>query len=377
MYPLAGKLHGATGHRLQSAAIRRIVLIQMLRLAAEKRHVAPTGHDLQPLREMLMKENPDMRLWQGRVDPAEGPLGQYWHQIVKPLTPATLPGTVALLGFACDAGVIRNQGRSGAREGPAKLRTVLSDMPVHECSVLADAGNVVCPPENPQSDDNNLELAQEQLAAQIAALLTRGLFPLVLGGGNEIGYGSFRGIARDLLRQGKRPNIGIIHFGAHFNLRMSDRASAATPLRQIAEDCATHGWPLRCCCLGVSHFANTEAQFERARELGIQWRLDEDMGIAQIDEIQAQLAHFMAEVEQVYLSLSLDVLPAPVMPGVSTPSAHGVALEVVETLIDLVTDSDKLRLADIAELNPLYDLDHRSACVAARLVARIANNMAA
>jgi formiminoglutamase len=326
---------------------------------------------------MLMKEHPDMRLWQGRTDTAEGPLGQHWHQIVKPLTPATLPGAVALLGFACDAGVIRNHGRSGAREGPAALRVMLGNMPVHECSALVDAGNVVCPPENPQADENNLELAQEELAAQISALLARGLFPLALGGGHEIAYGSFRGLARDLLRQGKTPSIGIIKLGAHFDLRMSERAGAATPMRQIAEDCATHGWPFRYCCLGVSHFANTEAQFERARGLGVQWRLDEDMGIAQIDEIQALLAHFMAEVEHVYLSIALDVLPAPVMPGVSAPAAHGITLDVVEALLDLVTDSDKLRLADIAELNPLYDIDHRSARVAARLVARIANNMAA
>jgi formiminoglutamase len=324
-----------------------------------------------------MKENPDMRLWQGRTDTAEGPLGQRWHQIVKPLTPATLPGSVALLGFASDAGVVRNHGRSGSREGPAALRVMLGNMPVHECNALADAGNVICPPENGQPDANNLELAQEELAAQIGALLARGLFPLVLGGGHEIAYGSFLGLARDLQRQGKTPSIGIIHLGTHFDLQMSERASAGTAMRQIAEDCARHDWPFRYCCLGVSHFGNTEAQFERARSLGVQWRLDEDMGIAQIDEIQMLLAHFMAEVEHVYLSLSLDVLPAPLMPGVSTPAAHGIALDVVEALIDLITDSDKLRLADIAELNPLYDIDRRSACVAARLVARIANNMAA
>lgn len=326
-----------------------------------------------------MKQDPDMQLWQGRVDAADGPLGQRWHQIVQPLSklPASnAQGTVALLGFACDAGVARNLGRSGAKDGPAAIRAMLGNMPVHECKAIVDAGDVTCPDEQ-RDDDNSLELAQEQLSAQLTALLARGLFPIAMGGGHEIAFGSFQGLATHLAALEKIPRIGIINLDAHFDLRMSERASSGTPFRQIAEDCAARGWPFRYCCLGVSSFANTVALFERARLLGVQWRLDEDMGIAQMAEIQAMLAHFLAEVDHVYFTICLDVLPAPVLPGVSAPAAHGVALDMVEAVLDMVCDSDKLRLADIAELNPVYDIDHRSARVAARLLARIANNMSA
>jgi len=44
----------------------------------------------------------------------------------------------------------------------------------------------------------------------------------------------------------------------------------------------------------------------------------------------------------------------------------------VEMIIDVVLASGKLRVADIAELNPEYDSDHRTARLAARLVARLA-----
>ena len=335
--------------------------------------------DASGLEDSQMKQDPDMQLWQGRVDAAEGPLGQRWHQIVKPLSalPASnAQGTVALLGFACDAGVARNHGRTGAKDGPSAIRAMLGNMPVHECKAIVDAGNVLCPAEH-RDDDNGLELAQEQLAAQLAALLARGLFPIAMGGGHEIAFGSFGGLAAHLATHEKVPRIGIINLDAHFDLRMSERASSGTPFRQIAEDCAARGWPFRYCCLGVSSFANTAALFERARQLGVNWRLDEDMGIAQMPEIQAMLAHFLAEVDHVYFTICLDVLPASVMPGVSAPAAHGVTLDVVEAVADMVCDSDKLRLADIAELNPVYDVDHRSARVAARLLARIANNMSA
>lgn len=85
---------------------------------------------------------------------------------------------------------------------------------------------------------------------------------------------------------------------------------------------------------------------------------------------------FLAEVDHVYLTMCLDVLPAGVAPGVSAPSARGVAMEVIEPIVDRVAASGKLRLADVAELNPSLDIDNHTARVAARLVARVVDGIA-
>jgi formiminoglutamase len=77
------------------------------------------------------------------------------------------------------------------------------------------------------------------------------------------------------------------------------------------------------------------------------------------------------------LTLCLDVLPAAIVPGVSAPAAHGVPIEVIETLVDAVCHSGKLKVFDIAELNPSFDVDNRSARVGARMVARVAKHMMA
>jgi formiminoglutamase len=90
----------------------------------------------------------------------------------------------------------------------------------------------------------------------------------------------------------------------------------------------------------------------------------------------AALAAFIADVDELYLTFCLDVLPAAVAPGVSSPAPRGVGLDVLEPLIDAVVASGKLRLADIAEMNPRHDIDGRTALVAARIVARIANGVA-
>jgi formiminoglutamase len=310
-----------------------------------------------------------MKNWHGRIDDMEGEAGKRWHQIVRPVGQAPDGAGIALIGFACDAGVARNHGRTGAAKGPAALRAMLSNIPVRRCTSIADAGDVTCVA---SGEDDGLERAQQELSIAIAGLLARGLLPIAMGGGHEIAFASFGGLARYLAAQEERPRIGVINLDAHFDLRMAERASSGTPFRQIAEDCADRGWPFHYCCLGVSDFANTQALFDRARALNVRWLLDEDMHVARIDQVRSMLAAFLAEVDHVYFTICLDVLPAAVAPGVSAPAARGVPLDVVEPIIDVIAASGKLRVADIAELNPGCDIDQRTARVAARLLARVA-----
>lgn len=315
-----------------------------------------------------MDSKADMRCWHGRVDAAEGERGKRWHQIVRALDDTTDSGGVALIGFACDAGVVRNHGRSGARQGPAVMRAILGNMPVRRCQSIADAGDVVCVA---SGDDDGLEAAQQELSDAVAAVLSHGKLPVAIGGGHEMAFGSFGGLAQHLAGMEPAPRIGIINLDAHFDLRLAERGSSGTPFRQIAENCQRRGWPFHYCVLGISDFGNTEALFERARSLGVRWMLDEEMHIANLDRVQATLAAFIAQVDHLYFTVCLDVLPAAVAPGVSAPATRGVPLEVVEPVIDLIAASGKLRLADIAELNPAFDIDQRTARVAARLLARI------
>ena len=306
----------------------------------------------------------DMSVWQGRIDAAEGALALRWHQVIRALADDTDASAVVLIGFACDAGVVRNQARTGAAGGPAAIRQLLRNMPVHECDRLADAGDIVCV-------DDELEAAQMELSKCVAGQLVAGRFPIVLGGGHEMAFGTFTGLAVHLAGQQNAPRVGIVNFDAHFDLRQAERANSGTPFLQIAHDCEARGWPFRYGCFGISRYSNTQALFDCAGKLGVVFVLDEQMQSA-----QKTLTAFFSEVDHVYLTFCLDVLPASIAPGVSAPAVRGIGLDIVEPLIDLVIGSGKLRLADIAEMNPHFDIDHRTAAVAARIVARIANGVA-
>ncbi len=308
-----------------------------------------------------------MKKWQGRIDSLDGAAGNRWHQVIRPFA-ADAGGAVVLAGFACDAGVARNEGRPGAARGPDALRHAMRNLPVHECTELRDAGDVECA-------GDRLEAAQEQFAARIGGILAAGAFPLGLGGGHEIAWGSFLGLAGHLESGAAPPRIGIINFDAHFDLRVAQRANSGTPFLQIAEECKQRGWPFNYLCLGISRYANTRALFERATQLGVSWRLDEDLSVKLLPDLRQTVGEFIARVDHVYLTICLDALPAAVAPGVSAPAARGIGLEIVEPLVDAILASDRVRVADIAELNPDHDIDGRTALVAARLAARIANGV--
>ncbi|MDN3557865.1 formimidoylglutamase [Halomonas maura] len=301
----------------------------------------------------------DMTPWQGRTDPE--PDSERWHQRIRPIEAGAAPGTV-LVGFASDAGVARNQGRTGAAAGPAAIRRALAPLAWHRQGPAFDAGDVSC-------EGDALEAAQEALAARLAPLLDGGHLPIVLGGGHEVAYASWSGLARHVAARESAPRIGIVNLDAHFDLRdPSQVRSSGTPFAQIAEQCRARGWPFRYACLGASRAANTRALFRRAEELDVLIREDRDFVPQRLDAIVRDLGRFAARCDHLYLTIDLDVLPAAEAPGVSAPAARGVSLALLEPLIEVIRDSGKLRLADLAELNPAYDIDNRTARAAARLV---------
>ena len=296
----------------------------------------------------------------------QGEDGPVWRvkDILRPIDEASQGGS-AILGFASDEGVRRNFGRVGAAGGPAAIKTVLSRLAVNKPVSLYDAGEVAC-------TDEDMEGAQARLADRIAALLGRGIRPVVLGGGHEIAYGSFLGLAKHLGDRFASTNVLIVNLDAHFDLRLSPRPSSGTPFRQIAELCAAQGAAFRYLCFGISELANTAALFGRAKALEVEYWLDEEMRSAQAGGLCDLLKRRIAAADRVYLSIDLDVLPEAVAPGVSAPAARGVALEIIEDLVDTVLSSGKLALADIAEYNPALDRDGQTARVAARLAHRLA-----
>lgn len=311
-------------------------------------------------------------IWTGRIDSEESSeQASRLHQVIAPLTDGmdndSVASGLALIGFCSDEGVRRNKGRVGARHAPDQLRRTLGNLPWSMDRPAYDAGNIIC-------EGEQLEQAHQALANRVCTCLSGGHFPVVLGGGHEMAFGSWLGLTRYLAAKdqdqdhAQMPRIGIINFDAHFDLRPDTQGcSSGTAFYQIAQQCQQNNDVFRYCCLGVSEVSNTAALFQRADELGVCYRKDADMVITRQADTLSLLETFMDGCDLLYLTIDLDVLPAFIAPGVSAPASRGVGLDVLEPLIESIAGSGKLKLADIAEYNPNLDIDNWTARVAMRL----------
>lgn len=291
--------------------------------------------------------------WTGRDD-GPGPQHRRFFRTVTAPAAGVRPDA-ALLGFASDEGVHRNFGRVGAVEGPTALRSALASLAVHEELTVVDHGDVAV-------EGNDLEDGQRRLGEAIGVARRDAPLTVVLGGGHETAYGSYLGL-------GQRPRLGVLNLDAHFDLRQEDHPTSGTPFLQIARDRQAQGLDVHYAVLGVSTASNTGALFDTAQELDAPWLLDDDC--QDTAEPLAFVQRFLQDVDEVYLSIDLDVLPAAAAPGVSAPAALGVPSFVIQSVCDAVVDSGKLIHLDVTELSPRFDTDQRTAKVAARLIHRV------
>lgn len=303
-------------------------------------------------------------IWTGRDDSAEGGDTRRLFQIVRPGSRGWGSDDAVLTGFACDAGVRRNHGRPGARKGPDAIRRMLAGLPVGKLEVFWDAGDVTC-------DGDALEQAQVAQGEKIADILAAGARPVILGGGHEVAWSSFLGLSSWLEATGQAPRVLVLNLDAHFDLRTNRPGTSGTSFDQILEYGRTHGLPVHYACFGVSPIGNTNGLYDHARALGVTFVADTDMQESDLPARLRQLSELLAAADLVYLTVDLDVLPAFVAPGVSAPAPFGVPFGVVEAFVQAVKESGKLRLSDIAEINPDYDIDNRTARAAARLAWRM------
>jgi formiminoglutamase len=301
---------------------------------------------------------PDMSIWTGRVDHADGPRALRWHQMVRPHAPDSPPGIV-LIGFACDEGVRRNGGRVGAKDGPNVIRKALANLAWHQEQAVYDAGDVRC-------DDGAMEGAQSRLAEVVAESIRSGHRPLILGGGHEAAWGTFQGIAA------AKPDatIGVINIDAHLDLRADEPGNSGTPFNQMAKWCAANDRPFLYLPVGIATTSNTLALFDKAKELGVD--VVNDLDCRTGGQAYDRCDTFARSTDAIYLSIDLDVLPGSVMPAVSSPAAGGVPLDAVESLIGVILDTGLVVAVDVVELNPRFDVDGQGARVAARIAYKVA-----
>ncbi len=250
---------------------------------------------------------------------------------------------LALIGFACDEGIRRNNGRPGAAGGPAYFRQFF-DEPIY------DAGDIIC-------ENDDLERAQEALAEAVYQQFGEGRIPLVVGGGHELAWGEYMGF------QKAYPDspCHIINFDAHFDLRPLDPkvgSTSGTSFTQIAEYSEERGIPFHYSCLGVQKSGNSNLLFERAEECAVNTILAEELSLEKVERL-------LLPEEPLFLSICLDVFKTP---GVSAVQEKGLSFEQVVPYLKLIIEKQAApSFYCIAELAPNHDVEGVTGTLAAEV----------
>ncbi|WP_350344651.1 formimidoylglutamase [Proteinivorax tanatarense] len=321
----------------------------------------------------------DKETWYGRVDSKENYDAFRWHQWVqllnlndKNLSQYMGELGFAFIGFCCDEGVKKNKGREGAAKGPFAIRQELANLPCRFSQEvkLFDAGDIWC-------DGVSLEKSQDLLAKAVQRILDLNLFPIILGGGHELAFGSFNGIKNHLTSKKQNANLGIINFDAHFDLRpYSNGGSSGTMFKQIADDCIKTKTDFNYLCLGIQNHSNTKALFNIAEELGVNYVLAKDIIYNDTWAVLEQIDTFIRPIDEIYITICSDVFSSAFAPGVSSTQPLGLNPEQVLKFIKYILRTKKVVGFDVAEVSPRFDQDNTTANLVSVLIFALVTTMA-
>jgi len=297
-------------------------------------------------------------IWQGRLDGEE----LLHHRIFQRVKEENNYDSVSvndfvLHGFAVDEGVRRNKGRTGAQDAPDVIRKNMVNFPVilPDFSLL-DFGNVTC-------EDGNLENAQSNLAKNVSKVLLKGGKSVVLSGGHEVTYGHYLGVKTAFPEQ----KIGIINIDAHFDNRQPEDGvgvSSGTGFWQIAQEGKIHSLHI-----GIQRNSNTLKLFDTAHQYGMKYILADELFFENLPSVYQRIDDLLEEVDFAYVTICMDVFNASIAPGVSAAAYNGIFADAAFMhFYRHILKSEKLIALDVAEVNPSFDIQDRTARLAASLV---------
>ena len=287
------------------------------------------------------------KLWNGKIDSFEEDDLKLW-QVVKDISEVQEKGGVCFVGYDTEDGILRDEGVVGAAEGADAIRKGLSELPSIKNLRIYDYGNL---------EKKTLEEAQEEYSEKIADIYSKGLFPIGLGGGHDIVYGSYKGIRKAFPDK----KIGIISFDAHLDIKSYDeRMTSETSFKKILDEDKNVEYAIT----GFQRLENSRSLIKNADEKGVlvlEEEYPEEFTIS-------SLKSFVKKMDIVYVTICMDVFDGAAAPGVSFPTVLGMDSKKGKRILRALMETKKVVCLDFAEINPRYDVANRTSRLAGYMI---------
>lgn len=232
--------------------------------------------------------------------------------------------------------------RPGSRFGPLSLRIASEylELPAERMIRLCDLGDL--------HPTNSVEVMLQRVGEAVEKITGAGRIPVILGGEHTLTLGS----------ASRLRNIScLVIFDAHLDMRdefMDTRINHTTWLRRLLEKREID----RVIVVGTRKYVTEE------------FGVTDDIGVHVISSVEIfldlkgamrKLEALTSGLENIYLSIDVDVLDPGYAPGVSNPEPGGIAPIHLYELIKLVSEKG-LAAMDVVEVNPLFDDGSAVAC---------------
>lgn len=290
---------------------------------------------------------------------------------------------IEIIGVPSDLGA----NMRGANMGPAALRIAGLKKKIEiQGYQVRDLGDLHVPVRDSLSDEIQEEKFLTPLSELCADLsshcyesLTKGSFPLIVGGDHSLAIGSIAGISK-YFRE-KKQKLGVIWVDAHADIN----TPSSSPSGNI------HGMPIAT-LLGEGHscltsVGGTDPKFDphNLALIGIRTIDDHERSVLKrsgiryftmrdIDEMgmfkvmQQAITAVSDGTDGIHLSFDIDGIDPRHAPGVSTPVSGGLTFREAHLALEMLHETQKMCSLEFVELNPYTDVGAQSANLTVDLI---------
>jgi arginase len=285
---------------------------------------------------------------------------------------------IRIIGVPMDLG----QSRRGVDMGPSALRYAGLQKRLENLGyTVYDEGNIPVP--NPEEAVAGLGRRRRAVAAVCQQIydtarpfVEQDDFTLFMGGDHSISIGSVTAVAQP-------GPIGVIWIDAHADFNTPETSPSGN----------IHGMPLAALVgRGAPELVNIGYEGRKLHEvhivqIGIR-SLDQQERTAlkqsgihvytmrHVDElgmaaVARQAIDRLRHLRHIHVSLDMDSLEPDEAPGVGTAEPGGLSYREAHLLMEILSDSDRIRSMDIVEINPILDTMNRTAELAVGLTSSL------
>jgi arginase len=293
----------------------------------------------------------------------------------------TYQKTVSILSVPFDMGA----GRKGVNLGPnAILQAGLYRRLVNLGIEYNFEGEVVSPGSTKSEVSHHLKNLEEvielniKLAAQVASIVEKGNFPLILGGDHSIAIGTLAGLAQNY------KNLGVIWFDAHSDLNTEETSPSGNihgmslavglgighPLLTQINSSGFKIKPQNVIIIGARDLDPGEKEYINASGVTCFTMHDIDRkGMGKV--VEKAIDILSGTTDGIHLSFDVDSLDPLEAPGTGTPVKGGVSYREAHFALELLHESGLITSAEFVEVNPTLDSDNKTAKLAVEFIASL------